>query len=385
MTLLLKLISFLIPGYDIPFTWTKFKKILVVDLNYLGDMVQSSVIYRDLKERFPGASVEALVLEEMITPLNVNPYVSRIHTVPSMSIKDGMKAAFRLRKEKYDLVIQLNTSLKINLLLYVAGKRYRLGYDYKHRGCFLNIRVPTDYRTNRMGSRVEEILRLTNTAFGDHASSREMIFPANPTDLIELRYRLRQEYGVTKGDILVGMHTVCRTTKEKRQWARFTEVGMELLKNPRIKIILTGSREDREYVSQIAYWLKGGSKVINLAGEISLRELPALLSDLALFITINTGPMHIAIANHVPTYAIIGGSPASVVFPKGDTRYRYIQDPALSYVDACSDMYDLHPDPDAGSWMSPDFKSCISYITGFQVLQDVLPMIETYKNRAVNW
>ena len=370
MTLLLKIISLLIPGYDIPFTWTKFKRILVVDLNYLGDMVQSSVVYRDLHERFQEAKIEALVLQEMVVPLSINPYVDKIHTVASMEVKEGIRKALQLRREKYDLVIQLNTSLKTNLLLRIIGKRYRLGYDYKHRGCFLNIRVPISHRTNRVGSRVEEILRLTNYAFGNRASSREMIFPFRSIDRIELRYRLREEYGVTKGDILVGMHSVCRTTKDKRQWNRFVELGMYLLDNPRVRLVLTGGPEDVESVTRLENWILGRVRPINLAGKISLKELPALLSDLAVFVTINTGPMHIAIANKVPTFAIIGGSPASVVFPQGDSRYQYIEDPAFSYEQ---------------DWVDRTFVPCINYITSHEVSERVKLMIDTHTNRAVNW
>jgi ADP-heptose:LPS heptosyltransferase len=83
-------------------------------------------------------------------------------------------------------------------------------------------------------------------------------------------------------------------------------------------------------VESLVHRIGDHQHVRNFAGRLSLIEMAALLKRVHLFVTINTGPMHIALALDVPTVAVIGGTPASVVCPRDNPRFQYLEDPALA-------------------------------------------------------
>jgi heptosyltransferase-2 len=301
-----------------------------VDLNFLGDMLLSSPVYRALKQHLPGARVDALVYDFAAAPLRANPFIDRIHLMSSRGFVSQAIGALRYRRDRYDLVLQLNTSLKTNVLLWLIGGRYRLGYDFAHRGCLNNLRVPLATRTARTKRRTDECVELLEQAFAWKIQDRGMIFAVAPADLQRVR-SLLNERGRDTGVLTIGIHAHCRQEKERRQWPpeRFAQLASALIERYGARIMLTGGAEDRDSVRRLAALIRPGDRVLSVAGDLSLGEFAALLTQLSLFVTINTGPMHIAVAVRTPTVAIIGGTPASIVFPVHDPAFRFLMDPAL--------------------------------------------------------
>jgi lipopolysaccharide heptosyltransferase II len=339
LTPILASIAKIVHCYRLPFNPEDVGSVLVVDINFLGDMVMSSPVYRGLKENLPGASVEALVPQVAAAALRANPYVDAIHSVSNFGFFHLLRASFDLRKKRFDLVLQLNTSLKINFLMWLIGRKYRVGYDYEHRGCFNNLRVPIATRTTRTRYRVDECVDLIEQAFGWRVTNRQMIFRPDQSHQIRIRQVLANE-GMGEGDMLFALHTNSRQTQHLRRWGaqKFAGLADELIARYGAWIVLTGAAEDTDYVQEIIRLVHHQERVRSLAGKISLGEFAALLSRSTLFVTINTGPMHIAIAQQTPTVAIIGGTTANVVFPQNDNRYAYVMDPALKRWDP-SELY----------------------------------------------
>src|SRR5208283_898377 len=258
MELFLRFIKILIRSQRVPISLGGIKRILVIDFAYLGDMVMTSPVYRALKEHFPDASVEALVFPFSKQVVMMNPYVDEVHVHPAGMYKFGLKIMSKLRKRKYDLGIQMNTSLRNNFILWKIHPRYRLGYDYRHRGCFHSIRIPLATRTARMQYRVDEELDLLEQAFGWKITNREMIFPVGEETKQSVREKLGQE-GIAEDEIIVGIHSNSRQTQNLRCWdqQKFAELSDRIIQEYRAKIIFTGSPADKEYedgiISRIHY------------------------------------------------------------------------------------------------------------------------------------
>jgi heptosyltransferase II len=330
MTFFLRLIEKLVPPFEPPVATTSIRKILLVDLNFLGDMLMGSPVYRALKEHIVGAQIDMLGLTVAAPALKANPFIDRLHLINRTDVFTLLRTAQMLRKEEFDLVLQLNTSLKTNVLMWMIGRRFRLGYNFAHRGCCNNIRIPLARRTTRVGSRVDECADLLEKAFGWSVVDRSTIFSV-PAEAEEGMRRVLSGEDIHSGSVLIGMHTNCRQGHAQRRWGgeKFAELANRLIEVHNATILLTGGPEDREYTEEIARAISVPARVKNLAGKLSLLEFAALLKNLRVFVTINTGPMHIAIALRTPTVAIIGGTPPSVVFPANDACCQFIADPAL--------------------------------------------------------
>jgi len=301
------------------------KKVLILDLNFLGDMLMSSPVMRALKENIPGVQVDVMVYDFCLPVVQANPYIDRFYPV---IMKWPIFAAILARFRGYDLVMQMNTSLKTNLLLFVAG-RNQLGYNYRHRGCLLNLRVPTQYRTARNGNRIIENYTLLRKIFYEFpfCGNYDMIFE------VDSEYR-----DIPRHNIVI--HASTRQDYDKRRWDQFTGLG-DMIVEQYGNVIFTGSYANLGYVEEIRQKMKHKDQSANLVGILGVQEFAELLCSTKLLVTVNTFAMHLGIALKVPTVAIISGTPVSVVAPMGNPLFRYVEDPGLAEYDPETAKYPI--------------------------------------------
>lgn len=303
---------------------TKIKKVLIVDLNFMGDMLMSSPAIKSLWE-CTGAQIDVLVYDFCKPILEANPYVDNIYTTKwSFPCLEALRARWR----GYDLVLQFNTSLKTNALLWIAGKT-RLGYNFRHRGCLLNVRVPISYRTARSGNRSWECLRLLHGVLGQYLAS------TSSADLIFNLPECKPKFSLP----FIVVHVSPAQDHEKRRWDKFNQLLPRLVKEIGLPIALTGTYKDRHWVQ----WIAGGINPYfnNMCGDTSIAELASLIKQAKFVVTVNTFAMHLAIALGTPTVAIIGGTPASVVAPIGNPNFRYVEDAGLAEYDPETGLYPI--------------------------------------------
>jgi heptosyltransferase-2 len=323
MTFILWLIEKFIGNWDVSYPKQTNPKILVIDLNFVGDVLQSSPIYRALKEHWPGCQIDVLCYANTREVHLANPYIDNIYHPTGKRFWDLFVVATELRRLNYDLALQLNTSLKTNFLLWIIGRRYRLGYNYKHRGCLLNVRVPIEHRTNRQGNRIDENLQLFSRAFGWKNLNPEMIF--------EIPRGFHKFHVDQMGEILpIALHVNCRQDWERRRWEpwKWVRLARELHDRYGCTLVFTGEKKDIPYIEQIYSTCRDIS--VNLAGQTSLSELAALMDRLSLFVTLNTGVMHLAIARKCPCVVVLGGTPASICAQLPNHVFDYVEDPGLA-------------------------------------------------------
>jgi len=326
MKYILKLIKFFIKQYNLPVSTTNIKKILVVDLNHLGDMLMSSPVYRALKENIPFAKVDALVYSFTKIGLTKNSYIDKIYEFPKNSFFKQINIIFQCRRQNYDLVLQLNTSLRINFILYLIGKKYRLGYDYSNRGCFNNMRVHIKTRTARTRYRVDECLDLLEKAFGWKIPNRVMIFPVSEDEKMKVK-KLLNEHGVGENEIIIGIHPHFRRTwKNEPEWPpeKFSLLIDKIIEKYNVKFLITGTNEDSNYISSIINATSHKNRIVSLVSKLSFEEMGALLQLVKIFITVNTSPMHIAISQNTPTIALMRATPPFITFPMNNPRFQYL-------------------------------------------------------------
>jgi lipopolysaccharide heptosyltransferase II len=93
-----------------------------------------------------------------------------------------------------------------------------------------------------------------------------------------------------------------------RRWPRerFVKLAQWLLKNYASNIVLIGSRAEREYTQDVARAIGARNRVMDLAGELSIVELANLITDAALFISNDSGPLHLAAALQKPVVGFYG-------------------------------------------------------------------------------
>jgi ADP-heptose:LPS heptosyltransferase len=124
---------------------------------------------------------------------------------------------------------------------------------------------------------------------------------------------------------LIGLHPAAREATKRWMPERFAETGKELQRRYGGTVVVVGGPDERSLGQEVAN--AAGDRSLNLAGRTPLPVLGALLSRLAVFITNDSGPAHIAYALRVPTVAIFGGTDPTRWGPPRGEDFRVLINP----------------------------------------------------------
>ena len=276
-------------------------RILVVRAGALGDTLMATPLLPALAERHPGASIDVLASAVAAPLLTNNPHVSTVFPLRWRNLPLGLsleKLALvrRLRAATYDLAIVLEHASRYWNLVRRAKPARILG--------FAEVRFDPSLHSSANNLRA--------AGFDDWAARdlSPQVF-LDEGDLSEARQAMGPP---DDSSVIVGLHVgygpVGRKKRNQdtrlRGWKleNFVELGRRLAQDG-CRIVLTGSRDDRDAVSIVARDLPPRS-VVNLAGALSVRGLGAAISRMSVLVSVDSGPAHVAAAVGTPLVVLWG-------------------------------------------------------------------------------
>jgi lipopolysaccharide heptosyltransferase II len=295
----------------------EIRLILFLRHDRIGDMVLSTAALRALKRGYPRARITVLSSERNYDILKYNPNVDEI------LIYKGIMWFFReTRSRGYDLVIDpfLTYELRQAFMTYLAGGRYRIGFEEAGREIFFNVRGPVASTTKRM---VEHLLDLVELLGGKRKGCEPEVFLSDK----ELQWASEAlgSKGININMLTIAIHPGAYYSSQRWSAERFGEVARRILEQRETNIILLGSRDEEPLLRDVKKIAGDGVQVFS---GLKLRELMALLSKCDLLICNNSGPLHVASALKVPTVSMIGPTVTPLWFPSG--RYDLVINKRLS-------------------------------------------------------
>lgn len=265
------------------------KKILVINLAGIGDVVMSTPALRALRKRFPSAFISFLTVPRSAGILRGSLDVNEILTLDAEkpNIKDALRLLISLRKVKYDMLINLYEigsllgTIKMASIFWFVGGKYKVGRNTGGLGFFLNRKIFESGRQKR--HTVESMLDIPRF-LGGKADGKGTEIPLEK-DEIDFAHDYLKSRDISDGDLLFGLHK-----DAKRPSRRWPDENWDIL-----------AKELK---------LRYGAKIIFTpgAGEFNLKQFAAILKRFDLFITNDTGVMHIAAAIGTPMVALFGPS-----------------------------------------------------------------------------
>ncbi len=268
-----------------------YKNILIRATNWVGDAVMSLPALRVIRERFPHAHIAVLA----------KPWVADLYRRETFADevipydRSRWEIAGALRKRKFDCAILLQNAFDAALIAWLARIPVRIGYSRDARRLLLTRAVKVPLRG--------EIPRHERFYYLELLRRSGIIDSLPESEAIHLeaggRKEVRRMIGVSPG-------AAYGTAK---QWLpeRFAEAAAKIAIERGAQIALFGSAAERELCVRIADQLKKHT-VTNYAGKTSLGEFIDLASQCEIFLTNDSGAMHIASALGVPTIAIFGAT-----------------------------------------------------------------------------
>lgn len=296
-----------------------YQKILVVQTAFLGDAVLTVPLLRAIQRAFPEARLTVVSLPET-TEVFREAGVHEVVEDPKRKAR-GLLGLWRLvhRLRGHDLAIIPHRSLRSALLAYFVGASRRVGFSSSAGSWLLTDVVPFSWLLHD----AERNLSLLAPLIGHvrpETTSMGSGFRVKDTGKSEnLNPQSSDSESLTAGlqRPLIGMHPGSVWPTKRWLPGRFAEVARCLAEDPGATVLLVGGASDREVVSQIEAEATGDC--LNLVGKTDLKHLMELIPKLSLFITNDSGPMHLATSCGVPTLAIFGPTTRELgFFPYGE-------------------------------------------------------------------
>jgi ADP-heptose:LPS heptosyltransferase len=297
------------------------REVLVLRLDRIGDVVMCLPALAALRAALPSARIRLAVgcWSEPIARLAPvdevlvwsAPWVGRAEEGAD-SLPRLLRAARALSVSPIDLALDLQGDVRASLLLWLCGARERVGYANTGGAYLLTRVVPLDETL----SWVEQNRRAVAIALGQEPPAAS-VDPLGPEGRVRATHLIGQ-LGLEGRRPLVGIHP--SGGRPIKQWpvACWAEVGRRLQSEFGATVVVTGGAGDRALATELAQGLTEAP--LDVTGRLSVTESLALLSALDLFLSPDTGPMHMACAVGTPSVTVFGPSDPVRYFSGGSGR-----------------------------------------------------------------
>lgn len=296
------------------------KKILITRTDKLGDVILTLPLIAETRRLFPDSEIHFLVkkyVKELVE--NYRP-VNKVITLEDAETGSSIKSF--LKKEKYDIVINVFPRFGLARDFFLAGIKTRIGTGYRWFSFLYNKKL-FEHRKYAKKHESEYNIDLLKTISDKVIHNRKFYFEYSEVEKVNLEKKLNLD--LKDGYIII--HPGSRGSAKdwpQENFRNYIDTFLNEFKG--IKVFLTGVKEEENILNEITNSLpeENKNRVSSLAGKLNLRELMILIDNSKLFISNSTGPIHIAGALNKN---IIGFYPNQI--PMNETRWRPLSDNAV--------------------------------------------------------
>ncbi|MXZ01946.1 glycosyltransferase family 9 protein [Candidatus Poribacteria bacterium] len=308
------------------------KKILLIRLSSLGDVVLTTPAIRAVRTHFPDAYIAMLVAKQSADVLRENPHLNKIITFDRLA-KDKdtgemLRVIRHLRERKFTMAIDLQRKFRTELLMYFSGAAERVG-----KGRLCTVRVQ-EQGNKHATTHYFDLLH----AVGIPASDQRLELFFAESERIDAARQLDTR-GICETALKVGLFPGAGW--KLREWMpeRFAAIGDRLVSQFNANVLVFGGEKEKELVQTVVDLMD--APATPFAGNLQIRQFAACIEQCDLFLTNDTGPMHIAAAVGTPTVSLFGPGNHIRFQPLGamhqTIRYDVPCSPCKQFTDTCKD------------------------------------------------
>lgn len=276
--------------------------VLVLQTSFLGDTVLTLPLVSEVRRRFPVRRLSLVCQPSSRELLQDHPDIDAIIVDDKKGADRGVgglrRKAQALAAQKFTLALTPHKSLRSALLLYLAGIPRRIGF-IQSRGWFLfHQRIERDPARHDV-ERNLSLLEAFGIDPGDCRRALELPVSAVVEGEVSRKFSM---LGLSESKPIIGINPGSVWPTKRWSAAGFAQLIVWLKEKFDCQVALFGAAEDHGVAAAVLAGCSGAA--ISLVGELSLRELPAAIRRCRVFVTNDSGPMHIAVAERVPTVAL---------------------------------------------------------------------------------
>lgn len=293
-----------------------YKKILVVQTAFPGDIVLTTPLFKALKKRFPESKLSVLTTPPGYELLRDIKEIDSLISYDKKCKDRGMPGLVRLvrmlRDERFDISFSPHRSQRTALILYGAGIPVRVGFSDASLSFLYSKKVNRNYSWHEV-ERVLSLLEPYGISVNKSDKAPYLEIAADTRNGVK---KIFDEAGVSSSDTVIGVAP--GSVWETKRWIAegYASLIDTLIERYDVKVVLIGSPAERRTGDEILSLSK--NRPIDLIGRTTLRELIAVIDRCQLLIGNDSAPGHIAAARMVPVVSIFGPTvPAFGYYPYG--------------------------------------------------------------------
>jgi heptosyltransferase-3 len=298
------------------------KKILVIKLRHIGDVLLTVPVFRALRETFPGTHISALVNSGTEEVLSGNSLIDEM-----LSLDRGIKRLSlmgrylremdflkEIRRKDFDMTVDLTGGDRASIISFASGAKYRLGWRSKKgfigkKYLYTHLCEP-DGKKHMVFQNLDII-----SQFGISTGNLSVDFHIPENDRLFIK-KILKENNLKEDAFIVHLHPTSRWLFKCWKDEYMAEILNWLLERE-ITVIVTSSPDKKEMdkakriLSLVASrFTVHASRLLDLCGRTTIKQLAAISEVSNIFFGVDSAPMHIAAAVGTPVIALFGPSGA---------------------------------------------------------------------------
>ena len=281
-----------------------YKRILIVRTDRIGDVLLSTPVIKALRENYPNAYMAMMVSPYAKDIVDGNPYLDEVIIYDKGGLHKSwprsIKFSRNLKKKRFDLALVLHPANRVHLVTFFARIPRRIGYDRK-LGFLLTDRIK---HTKQLGEKhqLEYALDLVRY-LGIEPKDKNLFMPIKPESEKRVE-ELFQQGGINKTDKLLAIHPGASCPSKIWPNERFADAAARLIERYGFKVLVIAGPKDLALAQSLIKHMH--KPAVNLAGKTSVSQLASVLKRCNLFISNDSGPVHIAASVGTPVISIFG-------------------------------------------------------------------------------
>ena len=310
----------------------QMNRILIIRLAPLGETVLTTPVIRALRQHFRDAYIAYMVAPTREALVSANPHLNEVLTYQA----SVPKLIYQMARRKFQMAVVLQPTFRLVLHTFLARIPFRVGFETNAgKKKLLNLAVPNNTAQHET-QRYLDVVRALGVEVVDsepevHVDNASVAWVNN---FLENRNLNDSKY-------IIGLNPGAATAYRRWHAANFAALGDRLHERYGAHIVITTGPREGELANQVAKLMSHSPVIVDQATPM---QLAALLQRCNLYISNDTGPMHLSTAVKTPTIAVFGASNLIQWAPPWD-RHAVVARKACSLMKTLSSKeWDAHPD-----------------------------------------
>jgi len=289
---------------------SEIKKILIIRLSSIGDILLTTPAIRLIKKRFPKAELDFVIKKQFAELLAHHPDIHHLYIFDKDDDNFSLKKVKKqIISQRYDLIVDLHKNFRSFYLTFFSRARQIIRYRKFSLRRFLFVKFKLNFFGEITPIHQRYLLPLNDFGIFDDDKGLEIYFTEKAKFFIEKKFK---NFFAQNFDFVLGVAPGASYFTKRWLPDYFERVIRHFGENKNIGVILFGNNEDRELIDSLN--IKGYRNVFVAAGELSLLETAALMDKCQILVTNDSGLMHLAAALKKKIVAIFGSTTRELGF-----------------------------------------------------------------------